>query len=49
MPPGDKRKYTGKQIRQAAHIEAVYEKHGLPVTEARERTWRTVNKTRGGG
>jgi hypothetical protein len=49
MPQGDKRKYTAKQIRQAAHIEQGYEKEGVPVAEAKERAWRTVNKTWGGG
>ena len=29
MPQGDKRKYTGKQKRQAEHIEEGYEAQGV--------------------
>ena len=49
MPRGDKSKYTGKQKRQAEHIEEGYEDRGLPEKEAERRAWATVNKmTRGG-
>ena len=49
MPQGDKRKYTGKQKRQAEHIEKGYEAQGLPEEEAERRAWATVNKIHGGG
>ncbi|HYO08835.1 MAG TPA: hypothetical protein VER17_07660 [Tepidisphaeraceae bacterium] len=49
MPRGDKSSYTGKQKRQAAHIEEGYEKRGLPEKEAARRAWATVNKETGGG
>jgi len=49
MPRGDKSKYTGKQKRQAEHIEEGYEERGLPAREAKRRAWATVNKTYGGG
>jgi hypothetical protein len=49
MPRGDKSKYTGKQKRQAEHIEEGYEKRGLPEGEAERRAWATVNKNTGGG
>jgi hypothetical protein len=49
MPRGDKSAYTGKQKRQAEHIEESYEKRGVPSEEAEKRAWATVNKmTRGG-
>lgn len=48
-PRGDKSKYTGKQKRQAEHIEKGYEKRGVPKKEAEKRAWATVNKTWGGG
>jgi len=38
MPRGDKAKYTEKQKRRAEHIEAGYEKRGVPDEEA-ERSW----------
>ena len=41
--------YTGKQKRQAEHIEEGYEKRGVPDKEAERRAWATVNKTTGGG
>ena len=44
MPRGDKSKYTGKQKRQAEHIEEGYEKRGLGEDEAERRAWATVNK-----
>ena len=49
MPRGDKSSYTDKQKRQAAHIEAGYEKQGLSTTIAEARAWATVNKLSGGG
>ncbi|HYC56569.1 MAG TPA: plasmid stabilization protein [Candidatus Binatia bacterium] len=49
MPRGDKRSYTGKQKRQAEHIEEGYEKRGVSGKEAEARAWATVNKMTGGG
>ncbi len=49
MPQGDKSSYTGKQKRQARHIEESYEERGVPKEEAEERAWATVNKLDGGG
>lgn len=49
MPRGDKSAYTGKQKRQARHIEEGYEKRGLGRKEAARRAWATVNKETGGG
>jgi len=49
MPQGDKSAYTGKQIRQAEHIEAGYEKRGMSEKNAEARAWATVNKISGGG
>jgi hypothetical protein len=49
MPRGDKSKYTGKQKRQAEHIEEGYEKRGIKGGEAERRAWATVNKMTGGG
>jgi hypothetical protein len=49
MPKGDKSSYSGKQKRQAGHIEEGYEKRGVKPTEAKRRAWATVNKTSGGG
>ncbi len=49
MPRGDKSKYTGKQKRQAEHIEKGYEKRGVSGKEAKRRAWATVNKSSGGG
>ena len=49
MPQGDKSSYTDKQKRQAAHIEASYEKGGLSTKTAEARAWATVNKLSGGG
>jgi plasmid stabilization system protein ParE len=49
MPRGDKSSYTGKQKRQAEHIEEGYEKRGTSKKEAERRAWATVNaETRGG-
>lgn len=49
MPRGDKSKYTGKQRRQAEHIEKGYEKRGIGEDEAERRAWATVNRMTGGG
>jgi plasmid stabilization system protein ParE len=49
MPRGDKSSYTGKQKRQAEHIEEGYEKRGVPAKEAKRRAWATENKMSGGG
>jgi plasmid stabilization system protein ParE len=49
MPRGDKSKYTGRQKRQAEHIEKGYENRGVPEDEAERRAWATVNKMTGGG
>jgi plasmid stabilization system protein ParE len=49
MPKGDKSSYTGKQKRQARHIEQGYEKKGVSTKTAEARAWATVNKQTGGG
>ena len=49
MPRGDKSSYTGKQKRQAEHIEEGYEDRGVPKKEAERRAWATVNKETHGG
>jgi plasmid stabilization system protein ParE len=49
MPRGDKSSYTGKQKRQAEHIEEGYEDRGVGKDEAERRAWATVNKETGGG
>lgn len=49
MPRGDKSAYTGKQRRQAEHIEEGYENRGVSRREAERRAWATVNKETGGG
>jgi len=49
MPRGSKEKYTGKQRRQAEHIEEGYEHRGVSEDEAERRAWATVNKMTGGG
>ncbi len=49
MPQGDKSKYTDKQKRQAAHIEASYEERGASKKVAEQRAWATVNAESGGG
>lgn len=48
MPRGDKSSYSGKQKRQAEHIESGYRRRGVSKKEAEERAWRTVNKRTGG-
>src|SRR6195256_4291578 len=49
MPRGSKSSYSGKQKRQAEHIEEGYESRGVPEGEAERRAWATVNKETGGG
>jgi plasmid stabilization system protein ParE len=49
MPRGSKAAYSGKQKRQARHIEEGYEKRGLSRKESERRAWATVNKETGGG
>jgi hypothetical protein len=49
MPKGDKGSYTGKQKRQAEHIEHGYEARGVGAKESKRRAWATVNKSAGGG
>ena len=49
MPRGVQSQYTGKQKRQAEHIEEGYEKRGLGKDEAERRAWATVNAMTGGG
>jgi plasmid stabilization system protein ParE len=49
MPRGDKSSYSGKQKRQAEHIEEGYEHRGVKPKEAARRAWATVNKATGGG
>jgi hypothetical protein len=49
MPRGDKSSYTGKQKRQAEHIEEGYEKRGTDKKEAERRAWATVNAETHGG
>src|SRR6185312_3307787 len=49
MPRGSKASYSGKQKRQAEHIEESYEKRGKSSKEAKRRAWATVNKMTGGG
>jgi len=49
MPRGSKASYTGKQKRQAEHIETGYEARGVSAKTAKARAWATVNKMTGGG
>jgi plasmid stabilization system protein ParE len=49
MPRGDKSAYTGKQKREAEHIEKGYEKRGVSAKQAARMAWATVNKESGGG
>jgi plasmid stabilization system protein ParE len=49
MPRGDKSSYTGKQKRQAEHIEEGYQRRGVSKDEAERRAWATVNKETHGG
>ena len=46
---GNKSSYTDKQKRQAAHIEAGYEKTGVGLKSAAARAWATANQLTGGG
>ena len=49
MARGSKAKYTNKQKRQAAAIEAGYRQRGLSEKQAAQRAWATINKIYGGG
>src|SRR5262245_3212263 len=49
MPRGDKSAYSGKQKRQAEHIEKGYKERGVGEEEAERRAWATVNQMTGGG
>ena len=49
MVAGSKEKYTDKQKRKAEHIEAGYERKGVPSGKAEQIAWATVNKQSGGG
>ena len=49
MARGDKSKYSGKQRRQAQHIEERFESKGMDEREAASRAWKVVNKITGGG
>src|ERR1700742_4860774 len=49
MARGDKSSYSGKQKRQAEHIEEGYEACGVSAGESKRRAWATVNKMTGGG
>ncbi len=49
MAQGSKKKYTGKQRRQAEHIAESYEKRGVKKKTAKARAYATVNKESGGG
>ena len=49
MSQGDKSSYTDKPKRQAAHLEAGYEKKGVGAKPAEARAWATGNKLTGGG
>lgn len=44
MPQGDKSNYSGKQKRQAEHIEESYESRGLGSKESKRRAWATVTR-----
>jgi len=49
MPRGSKASYSGRQKRQAGHIEEGCESRGVTRGEAKRRAWATVNKMSGGG
>jgi hypothetical protein len=49
MPRGDKSAYTGKQKRQAEHIEESEREQGRSQEAAERIAWATVNKQDGGG
>ena len=48
MPRGDKSSYSGKQKRQAEHIEQSERKQGRSEAAAERIAWATVNKQDGG-
>lgn len=48
MPRGDKSSYSGKQRRQAEHIEESYAQRGAGRKKAERIAWATVNKQDGG-
>jgi hypothetical protein len=49
MARGSKASYSGKQKRQAEHIEEGYESRGARKKDAQRIAWATVNKETGGG
>ncbi len=49
MARGSKAKYTNKQKREAAAIEAGYRGRGVSEKVAAARAWATINKIYGGG
>lgn len=49
MTRGDKGAYTGKQKRQAEHIERSAREQGKSKKDAERIAWATVNKQDGGG
>jgi hypothetical protein len=49
LPRGDKSAYTGKQKRQAEHIEESERERGRSKEDAERIAWATVNKQDGGG
>lgn len=49
MTRGDKSAYTGKQKRQARHIEESEREQGRSQEDAERIAWATVNKQDGGG
>ena len=49
MPAGDRSACTGKQKRQAEHIEESYEQRGMPKPEAIRRAGASENKISGSG
>ena len=49
MPRGEKSAYTGKQKRQAQHIEESEIDQGRSRADAERIAWATVNKQDGGG
>lgn len=49
MPRGDKSAYTGRQRRQAEHIEDSYRARGRSRATAERIAYATVNKQDGGG
>jgi hypothetical protein len=48
MPRGDKSSYSGKQRRQAEHIEQSGMRRGYGDKRAQQIAWATVNKQDGG-